>query len=469
MKLRPLLLVASSLLAAAAAAQQAPPPLGEPRDFTLQTRETVRLDNGLAITFIDFGRVPRVTILAALRTGNIDEGSDTWLADLTVEMLKEGTATRSAADIARQSAEMGGSLFAGAGAEQVTVGMMVLSEHAASAATLVADVLRNPLLPEAELPRLIDNFQRSLAVAMSSPDALADQALAELVYGDHPLGRAYPTAGQLAAYTIEDLRQFHAQNFGARRTHVYVAGRYDRATLEAALRSAFGSWEPGPAPRDDPPQARPGLVVQLIDRPGAPQSSIRMALPAPDPAHPDYMAFTLANTLLGGAFSSRITTNIREDKGYSYSPNSSILARRRAALWVQEADVTTAVTASALREILGEVRRLAAEPPDQAELAAMQSYRAGLFVVQNSSPNGVLGQLAFMDLHGLPDEFLSRWVANIHAVTPDEVSERVRRWLDPAQMKLVVVGELAEIEAALRALPELQGASWHGNGAYIVP
>ena len=455
-------LLCAALLALAAslpaAAREAPPPPGEPRDFVLPGRETVQLGNGLAITFIDFGPVPKVTLLAAIRTGSIDEGEDTWLASLTAEMLKEGTTSRSGAELARGAAEMGGSLFSGAGAEQVTVGLSVLSERAGEAAELLAEVLRRPLLPASELPRIRASYERRLAVAKSDPGSLAGEALAELAWGEHPFGRAFPTEERLGSYTIDDVRRFHADNYGARRTHVYVAGRYDRGALEAALRRAFEGWAPGPEPTSNPPVLRRGPAVRFVDRPDAPQSTLLLALPAPDPSHPDWMPFSLMNTLLGGSFSSRITSNIREDKGYTYSPDSSVSASRRAAMWVQEADVTTADTAAALREIFAEIRRLAAEAPPAAELAQTQNYRAGLFVVQNSSPNGVLGQLAFLDLHGLPQDYLTRWVGNLFAITPAQVSAMAARWLDLGQLNLVVVGDLAKVESGVRALPELAQA-----------
>lgn len=440
-----------------AAARETPPPPGPPRDFALPGRETVRLDNGLSITFIEYGRVPKVTLLAAVRTGGIDEGEDTWLASLTAEMLKEGTASRSAAKLARDAASMGGSLSSAAGAEQVSVGLSVLSEHASEAAELLAEVLRRPRLPVSELPRIRASYERRLAVAKSDPGSLAGAALAELAWGDHPFGRAFPSEDRLRSYTIDDVRRFHARNFGARRTHVYVAGRYDRPALEASLRRAFSDWAPGPAPTVNPPVLRPGPAVRFVDRPDAPQTTLLLALPAPPPSHPDWMPFSLMNTLLGGSFSSRITSNIREDKGYTYSPDSSVSASRGAAMWVQEADVTTADTAAALREIFAEIRRLAAEPPPAAELAQSQNYRAGLFVVQNSSPNGILGQFAFLDLHGLPQDYLTRWVGNLFAVTPEQVSTMAARWLDLGQLKLVVVGDLRKVEASIRSLPELAG------------
>ena len=449
-----------ALLAFSAVAEgrELPPAPGQPRDFALPARDTLQLPNGLSLTFVDYGTVPKVTVFATVRTGNIDEGESTWLADVAVEMLKEGTATRSAADIARSAAGMGGSLSVGAGAEQTSVGISVLSEHAAEAAELVADVLRNPRFPESELPRVLANFERSLAVARSQPDSIAGEALAKLVYGDHPFGHALPTPGQLESYDIAAVRGFYEQNFGARRTHVYVAGRYDRRALEAALRRAFGDWREGPPPSDLPPKASETLQLQLIDRPDAPQSSLRIAVSIPHPASPLYFPTTLTNSLLGGTMSSRITTNLREDKGYSYSPDSSISAHRGNALWVMSAEITGEHTAEALTEIFREIDRLQREPPAAAELDAIKRYRAGLFVIGNSSPNGVLGQLAFLDLHGLPPEFLLRWVANMYAVTPQQVTDIARQYIRPERMTIVIVGDLKKIGDSVRALPQLQGA-----------
>lgn len=453
-----LLAAACLALAGAAAARQVPPAPGTPAQFKLPARETLRLDNGLAITFLDYGSVPKVSVVAVVRTGNIDEGRDTWLADVTVEMLKEGTTTRSAADIAREAAAMGGALSIGAGAEQTTASLSVLSEHAPGAAALLADVLQNPRFPASELPRVLANFERSLAVARSDPQSLADEALAKLVFGDHPFGRILPREGQLAGYDIARLQDFYARNFGARRTHVYVAGRYDRPALESALRAAFQGWRSGAAPSDLPARASETTQLALVDSPGAPQSSVRIAVPVPDPSHALYFPTTLMNSLLGGTFGSRITANIREDKGYSYSPGSSISARRGGALWILSAEVTAEYTAAALAEIFREVQRLQDEAPAEAELLPVKNYRAGVFVISNASPNGVLGQLAFMDLHGLPDDFLTTWVASIRAVTPAEVSEMARRFVRPERMTVVVAGDLATMGEGVRALPQFAGA-----------
>jgi zinc protease len=163
--------------------------------------------------------------------------------------------------------------------------------------------------------------------------------------------------------------------------------------------------------------------------------------------------------LLGGTFGSRITANIREDKGYSYSPDSSIRARRGGALWVMSAEVTTEHTAAAITEIFKEIERLQSEAPSAAELDPVKAYRSGVFVISNSSPNGVLGQLAFMDLHGLPDDFLTNWVQNINGVTPEQVTAMAREHVRPERMSVVVAGDLAKIGESVKALPQFERAS----------
>ncbi|HEY8265071.1 MAG TPA: hypothetical protein VIG03_00755, partial [Steroidobacteraceae bacterium] len=143
---------------------------------------------------------------------------------------------------------------------------------------------------------------------------------------------------------------------------------------------------------------------------------------------------------------------------YSYSPDSSISARRGGALWIMSAEITAEHTAAAITEIFKEIDRLRSEAPTVAELTSVKSYRAGVFVISNSSPNGVLGQLAFMDLHRLPDDFLTRWVANIQAVTPEQVTEVAREYVRPERMTVVVAGDLAKIGDSVRALPQFARA-----------
>ena len=170
--------------------------------------------------------------------------------------------------------------------------------------------------------------------------------------------------------TAVQVRAFYDANVGAARAHLYVAGRFDPAAMEAAVRDAFGGWKAGTPVSFAPPSPRTARAIHLIDRPGAVQSTIVIGMPVIDPTNPDYVPLLVTNTLLGGYFSSRITSNIREAKGYTYSPFSQVSVRYRDAYWAQNADVTTNVTGPSLKEIFYEIDRLQGEPPSADELKA---------------------------------------------------------------------------------------------------
>lgn len=450
---------AAAATPASPTAKETPPPLGTPRDFALPEKSEVQLPNGLGITFVPFGTVPKATILVVVRTGNIDDGERTGLADFVTELMKEGAGGRSAAEIARQAAEMGGSLDVGATADQTSVALDVLSERAADAVALAADVLRRPALPESEVERLKANFLRQVAVARSQPQAIAREAYAKLVWGDHPYGRALPSEEDIAAYSATEARRFVAENFGAARTHVYVGGRFDRAVVERAIVAAFGDWSAGKPPTVNVPTGSRVHRVQLIDRPDSAQSTIMLGVPTVDATSPDYLKLVVTNTLLGGGLISRLDQNLREQKGYTYGVASRITPNYRAGLWTLSADVNSPDTVASLREIFHELARLRAEPPPADELRRIQNYRAGTFVIGASSRTGLLGQLSFLDLHGLPDEWLRDYVKNVYAVAPADLSAMVKQHLDPGAMTLVVVGDMKKLGRAIRALPELRGAA----------
>ena len=253
----------------------------------------------------------------------------------------------------------------------------------------------------------------------------------------------------MQGYTLEQVRGFYDANFGAARSHLYVTGMFDAAAMREAIETAFGTWKEGPHPTVDIPEPVTGRAVHILDRPGAPQSTIQVGLPAVDPSHEDWVALQVTNSLLGGAFISRITRNIRENKGYTYNPFSQVSSRYRDAYWVEIADVTTAVTGASLDEIFYEIERLANEPPSEEELRGIQNFLAGIFVLQNSSRGGIVGQLAYMRLHGLPDDYLETYVDRIYAVTPEEVQRIVQEYIRPDDMLLVVTGDRAQVEEQL--------------------
>jgi predicted Zn-dependent peptidase len=329
------------------------------------------------------------------------------------------------------------------------VGGAVLAERGPDMVRLEADLLRTPRFPASELPRITANKAREVAIAKSQPQSLAQERFVQILYGDHPYGRLFPTDAMLKSFTIAQVKDFHARNFGAARAHLYVVGVFDGPAVERAVREAFESWAPGSPPSAKPPAPRTGHSVTLLDRPNAVQSTIMVGLPVADPAAKDYTALSVTDALLGGTFGSRVTTNIREQKGYTYSPYSYISTHRRDAYWVQQADVTTQHTGASLKEIFGEINRLQKEAPGTPELDGIKNNMIGSFMVRSASRGGIVKELADADLQGLGEDYLSGYVRRVLAVSPAEVQHMTATYLTPERMTLVVVGDKATVAEQL--------------------
>ncbi|ABS24302.1 pitrilysin family protein [Anaeromyxobacter sp. Fw109-5] len=441
---------------AAAAPKQAPPPPRPPPDFRVPGTRSFTLDNGLAVTLVEMGQLPKATVALVLRAGTGDDPLEkTGLSSFLGALLTEGTTTRSAADIAAAAARWGGAIETNVTPDETVVGGTVLSEFAPELVALVADVALNPAFPPREVERVRQDTLRAVTIARTQPQVLAQERFLASLYPDHPYGRLLPTPEIVRGYTVDEARAFHRASYGARRAHLYVAGRFDRAATEARIRAALAAMPPG-APREPtPPRPASRRAVELVPRPGAVQSSLYLGLPVLDPRHPDYLRLAVANTLLGGYFSSRITANIREAKGYTYSPYSLVSVRAGTGYWAQVADVTTAVTGASLKEIFAEVERLRAAPPGADELRAVQAYLAGTFVLQTSDRDGLIARLRFVDLHGLGERWLEEYVKNVRAVTPADAQRMAQAWLDPARITVVVVGDPALVTEQVRPFGEI--------------
>jgi zinc protease len=441
------LLILATTVAAGTQQKQQPPAPGAPKDFVIPSPKRFTLSNGLPVTMVPFGQVPKVTIRLVVQAANLHEQKDqVWLADLTGNMMREGTAALTADALAREFAAMGGQLGIGVGQDTTSISTDVLTDHGVKAVQLIADVAERPRLPESELARVKTNLARDLAIRKSSPQSAADEKFAELIYGDHPYGRVFPTDAMLAGYTLEHVRTFHRDHFAAGRAQLYIAGVFDPAAMEASVRKAFDAWPRGAAAVAPPKPAPRAGGFALIDRPGAPQSTVMLGLKVPDPSHADWVALEVADSLLGGSFASRITANIREQKGYTYSPYSTLDSHPGDARWYESADVTTNVTGPSLKEIFFEIDRVRKDAPSAAELQGIKNNLAGVFVVQNASRSGVLGRLAFVDQHDLGDQYLATYVKRVMAVTPEDVRRVANQCLTPEKMTLVVVGDTKSVQ-----------------------
>ena len=446
MILRLCLMACVACLAAFGQQKEQPPEGGPPKPFHLPPTQDFTLANGMKVTLVQYGIVPRVAVRAYVNAGGINEAAhQVWLSRLTGLLMKEGTKTRSSEQLAAEFADTGGSLEIEPGVEFTTVGGVALSDHAGQFIKLLADVLENPSLPASQAARLKADLARELAVAKTQPDDLARERFLNTMFPDSPYGRVFPAESDLKGYSAEDAAAFYRENFSAARTHLYVAGKLE-GNLRETIRAAFEGWSKGAETASvsaNPVKARSFAV---IDRPDAPQSTLYIGLPVAGPNNPDYIPLDVMNTLLGGSFASRITSNIREQKGYTYSPRSQISTRTHLAYWVETADVTTSATGPSIKEILYEIERLRKEPPSEAELKGIQTYLAGLFVLRNTiSPDAVIGQLHFVDSQGLSRSYLSEYVQKVMDVQPAAIQAVTEKYLLPDKMAFVIVGDKAKI------------------------
>jgi zinc protease len=431
-----------ALLQPAFAQKQTPPAGGPAKDFKLSEKKVQTYPNGLKTMVVHYGELPKTTISLIIKTGNVHEGTDKiWLADLTGRLLREGTPSMNFAALSKKAAAMGGSLNVNVGPTQTTIAGSVLSEYAPDFIKLISDLVMNPAFPASELERLKGDFKRRLATQKAVPQAQAQEQFFAAIYGDHPYGKIFPTEEMINSYTVQMVKDFYNNNFGAKRSVLYVVGKFDEKAVNAAIASSLTKWKAGPGVSYPPVNAVAKKDTIVVDRKGAPQTTLMIGLPVITPTNKDYVPMLVTNSLLGGSFGSRITSNIRENKGYTYSPFSTILNRKGSAIWYEQADVTSEHTVDALTEIEREIKRLQTEAPTKEELSGIQNYEAGIFVLQNSTPNGIINQLNFLDLYGLDDSYLNNYVKNIYKVTPETVSQMTRNYIDYNKMTKVMIGD----------------------------
>ncbi|MEX2375283.1 MAG: pitrilysin family protein [Dehalococcoidia bacterium] len=414
----------------------------------LPDRQTTTVGNGTPVTLADAGVVPMAAIRLVVRLGSAHvPAGKTWLDRLLHEYLREGTEELDAEAFASALAEIGGQLDIDGDEHSTTLEVEVPSEHAPRAIRYLGDLARRPRFPDASLDRLIDDLRRNAQLIQAQPAWLAHAAFRQALYPHHTYGAILPSIPAINDFTTADARSLWAAGASGSNAHLMVAGVFDSAAVLEAADTALSGWT-GNAPSEVPiPAASTSRVIHYVDRPGAEQSTLQIGLNVPAPGHEDYAPLEVVNALLGGSFYSRITLNIREDKGYTYSPRSAISSRPGDAYWAETADVTTNVTGASIREVMHEIDRLRNESPAPEELAGIINYVAGAFAMRQATPGGILNHLEFLDLHHLDRSYSDAYTARVRAVTPDEVQRLAQQYLDPARMPIVVVGDRSVVEA----------------------
>ena len=253
------------------------------------------------------------------------------------------------------------------------------------------------------------------------------------------------------------VKDFWKKNYGAKRSVLYVVGIFDEKKVQSAISESLAKWNAGPEVKYPSVTSNPQGGVVYVNRDNAPQTTVIMGLPVITPGNKDYLPLLITNSLLGGSFGSRITSNIRENKGYTYSPFSTVTNRKGSALWYEMADVTSEHTADAINEIKKEINLLASQPPAKEELDGIKTYESGIFVLRNSTPQGIVSQLNFLDQYNLDDTYLTNMVSNINKIQPATIRDMVKKYIREDKMTIVLVGDEKDVKTQMGKSNQLKG------------
>jgi zinc protease len=421
------------------------PPYGPLVPFKSPEVQVAKLPNGLTVWRVPRPGFPKVALTLAVRGGRAYDPKDRpGLSDLLLATMDQGTKTRSAKQIAEAFQGAGGDLSGDLRPDALLSSVQVLSDKVDETLAALADIAQNATFPDDEVALAKTDALQTLQAQEAEPSFLAQRALAKAVYGDHPYSVIAATADAINRTTAGDIRAAYRQRFRPDQALLVAVGDFDSGALESAIEKYFGGWT---AP-SEPPLAAPPVPVAnnphaifLVPRPGSVQTTLTMAAFGPRRSDPDYPATQVANAIYAGMFGSRLIRNIREDKGYTYSPGGSLQLRAEAAMLQTRADVRNAVTGPSLNEIFYELNRMATTEPSSDEIAKAQRYLVGTNAIILQLQTAVSGQLGWLWVYELPPGALGQESADIQKVTVADVTAAGRKYFPAARQTVVAVGE----------------------------
>jgi zinc protease len=445
-----LVLVAVLCTATRAAEKEKPlpkdlPGYGAVKPFTPPPVRQFKLDNGLTVWLAPVAGFPKVSFALAVRGGYAaDPKERPGIADLLASVVTQGTSKRSALQLAQELQACGGDLEANAATDYVFLQTSVLSEKMVPALSILADVAQNATFAEDEVKLAKDKASSTLDSQEAEPSFLGRRALYKAVFGGHPYSVISPTKDSIAKTTAAELKHEYERRFRPDQAILVIVGDFDAKTAEDDVRPEFAAWK---KPSSEPDTAVPPPAYSLtktvfyVARPNSVQTALYLGGIAPTRSANDYEAADIANAIYGGMFGSRLVTNIREDKGYTYSPYSYLAPYQAAGLLITRADVRNPVTGASLNEITYELNRVATTGPEDEELDRAKRYAVGSLAIELQSQSALASVLArYWKDSRTPDD-LAHVGEKIEHVSAAEVQEAGRKYFPAWRMTTVAVGE----------------------------
>jgi zinc protease len=435
------------------------PALAPERAVTWPKCTKARLANGLEVILAESHTIPKFHGELFFRSGNASFADRApGLAEMTSAVVRTGTTKRASRRIEEDLRCIGADLSSTAGSDISAISFTGLSEFAEPLLALVNELAREAVFPEGEFERERRQKLEEVKLQRTEPGFLASERLRKVLFGAHPYALVSPSEAQVAAYRREDLQNVYVAAYAPENAVLLLVGDFEPAAMLKTIESVFGSWRgKKPEPKSFAAPANPrGRHVYLVHVPGAVQTQILAGCHAITRKHPDWVRLALTNSLYGGAFNSRLVMNIREDKGYTYSPRSGVTALRQHGYFSVSAAVRNDVVAASLTEIFYEIDKLRSLPVPDAELADAQNYLSGVFSMGLATQDGLLTQFSTVALNHLPDDYLETYRAKVRGLTPSDLLETARKYFDSASMQIVVVGDRAQIESQAALFGDLE-------------
>ena len=442
------------------------PALAPERQVAWPRRTRARLANGLRVVLAEAHSIPKFHGELYFRAGEaLVSDRSTGLAEMAATVVRTGTTNRVSRQIEEDLRRLGADLGTSAGQDTSAISFAGLSEFAEPLLQLVNELARDAAFPEAEFERERRQKIEEVKLERTSPSFLAGERLRKVLFGSHPYARVSPSEAQVAAYKRADLEAVYREIYTPENALLILVGDFDPQAMLKLIEKIFGNWagnKPAAKQTAAPPVPR-GRRVYLVHNPGSVQTQILVGCHAITRKHPDWIRLGLANSVYGGAFNSRLVMNIREDKGYTYSPRSGTTPLRQHGYFSVSAAVRNDVVAASLTEIFYEIDKLRSVAVPDAELADAQNYLSGVFSMGLATQEGLLSQFSTVELHELPDDYLETYRDKVRALTSVDLLATARKYLDSANMQIVVVGDRAQIEEQAALFGEVDVYDTQGN------
>jgi zinc protease len=442
------------------------PALASERPVIWPPRVHKTLSNGLEIVLVESHTIPKFTGELFFRSGNaVTVASAPGLADITAAVVRTGTTARASRQIEEDLRRMGADLSSGAGADNSVISFAGLVDFSDGLLALVSELAQQASFPADEFERERRQMLEGLRIERTTPGFLAGERLRRVLFDQHPYGTVSPTEAQVTAYRVEQLSDFYKTHYRPGNALLVMVGDFAPREMLAQIEKAFGAWPSGPveeAPNPPLPELQ-GRRVYLVHLPGAVQAQILVGNRAITRRHPDWLRLTLANSIYGGAFNSRLVMNIREQKGYTYSPRSGAHPLRNHGYFSIGAAVRNDVVAATLTEIFYEIDRMRSTPVGEEELTDARTYVTGVFSLGLATQDGLAGQLATTTLEKLPEDFLETYRDRVLNLTATDVLDAAQKYFDSAHAQIVIVGDRAQIESQAALFGALEVYDAQGN------